>query len=166
MNKYPVMILPVFSAFLLLAACASNVGHGHLKEDAEISSIKTGVSTRSEVMKILGSPSSESSFGNRTWYYVSTLKQTRSILPPRIIDQHTVEIAFNDSDVVASVKEYSLADSKNIEIATRSTPTEGQSLGFFEQILANLGRFNKAGDSTSNRHGSSNTGAPTGYPGR
>jgi hypothetical protein len=76
-----------------------------------------------------------------------------------------VEIAFDANDVVSSVKQYSLADSKNIQIAERTTPTEGQHLGFFEQIFANLGRFNKDtnGNPASNTHGSS---APTGYPGR
>lgn len=152
---------------LFIASCATNVNRGHLKEDEAMSHIKVGVTTRGEVAKELGSPSSESTFGDKTWYYVSTIRQTRSVLPSKIIEQHTTEIVFNQNDVVAAVKEYSLADGKNIEIDKRVTPTEGQQLGFFEQIFANLGRFNKNDSGTSNSHAHSKTGSsPTGYPGR
>jgi outer membrane protein assembly factor BamE (lipoprotein component of BamABCDE complex) len=150
---------------MLSASCVNTVNRGHLKEDEALSTIKVGVTTRAEVAKQLGSPSSESSFGNKTWYYVSSIRQNRAAFAPQIVEQHTIEIAFDANDVVSSLKEYSLADSKNIEIAKRTTPAEGQQLGFFEQIVANLGRFNKKDDGISNNHGHSST-APTGYPGR
>ena len=166
MNKITVSRLFALVSFLILAACVNNVNHGHLKEDVEVSQIHVGTTTRSEVLKMLGSPSSEASFGNKTWYYVSTIKQTRSILPSKIVDQHTTEISFYDNDTVSDIKQYSLDDSKNIEMVKRTTPTEGETLGFFEQIFANLGRFNKNDTGTSNRHGGGGSGAPTGYPGR
>jgi outer membrane protein assembly factor BamE (lipoprotein component of BamABCDE complex) len=154
------------AAVFICAACTNTVNRGHLKEDEAVSQIKVGITSKSEVAKDLGSPSSESSFGGKTWYYVSTIRQNRSLLAPKIIDQHTLEIAFDANDTVSSIKEYSLADSKNVEMAKRVTPSEGQQLGFFEQIFANLGRFNKSADnSTSNDHGHSST-SPTGYPGR
>ncbi len=152
-------------AVVLLSACVTTVNRGHLKEDEAVSHIKVGVTTRGEVAKELGTPSSESSFGNKTWYYISTIKQNRSILSPKIVDQHAIEIVFDSNDVVSSLKEYSLADSKHIEIARQVTPTEGQHLGFFEQIFANLGRFNKNDNGASNSHTHGST-APTGYPGR
>jgi len=155
----------VLTVLLALSSCVNTVTRGHLKEDEAISHIKIGITSKSEVAKELGSPSSESSFGDKTWYYISTIKQNRSIFAPRIVDQHTTEILFDANDIVASIKEYSLADSKKIAIAERITPTEGQHLGFFEQIFANLGRFNKDDGGTSNNHGHSST-SPTGYPGR
>jgi outer membrane protein assembly factor BamE (lipoprotein component of BamABCDE complex) len=151
---------------LLASACVNTVTRGHLKEDEAISSIKEGVTTKAEALKALGSPSSESSFGPPTWYYVSSIRQNRSVFAPEVVDQHVIEIAFNANGVVSSLKQYSLKDSKEIQLASRTTPSEGQSLGFFEQILANLGRFNKDTDSsTSNSHTHGNTN-PSGYPGR
>jgi len=151
---------------VLMASCINTVAHGHLKEDEALSNIKVGTTTKAEALHALGSPSSESSFGPTTWYYVSSIRQNRSIFSPQIIDQHVTEIAFDGSGVVASVKEYALKDGKNIEIATRTTPTEGQHLGFFEQIMGNLGRFNKDDSGTSNSHTHGNTGvpSPSGYP--
>ena len=152
---------------LLISACANTVNRGHLKEDEAISSIKEGVTTKAEVVKGLGSPSSESSFGNPTWFYVSSIRQTRSVFAPEVVDQHVIEIAFDSNNVVTSLKQYSLKDGKNVEIASRVTPTEGQHLGVFEQMLSNLGRFNKdTTDSTSNSHshGNTNPSGAGGYP--
>lgn len=152
---------------LVIAACSDTVNRGHLKEDEAMAHIKVGVTTESQVRQELGSPSSESSFGPKTWYYVSSIYQNRAILAPRLISQHTTEIAFNQDHVVSGIKEYTLADSKDIQIEKRITPSEGQHLGFFEQVFANLGRFNKNQNGTDISHGHSSTGgAPTGYPGR
>jgi len=150
---------------MLSAACVNTVTRGHLQEDETISNIKAGTTTRAEVAKQLGSPSSESSFGNRTWYYISMVKQSRAVWNQKVTEEHTLEIAFDTNDVVSSVKEYTLTDGKQIELVKRTTPSEGQQLGFFEQIFANLGRFNKKDDATSNNHGRG-TPSPTGYPGR
>lgn len=157
----------VVSAMLFIASCTNTVNRGHLKEDEAMARIKVGITTENQVRQELGSPSSESSFGPKTWYYVSSIYQNRAILAPRVIDQHTTEIAFNEEHVVSSIKEYSLADSKDVQIEQRITPSEGQHLGFFEQVFSNLGRFNKDKNSTDINHGHSSTGsAPTGYPGR
>jgi len=148
---------------LLLVACVTTIPRGHLKEDESIASIKVGTTTKDEVSKLLGSPSSESTFGPPTWYYVSSIHEHRSIMPEKVVDQHVIEIAFDSNGVVTSLKQYTLADGKNIEVASDTTPTEGQRLGFFEQIFDNLGRFNKDQNSTSNDH--SHLPAPTGgYP--
>jgi outer membrane protein assembly factor BamE (lipoprotein component of BamABCDE complex) len=156
MNK---ILLPIFLAIfsVCLSSCANNVTQGHLKEDASLSEIKIGTTTSTEVAKMLGSPSSASSFGKKTWYYISAIKETRSILPSKIIDQRTIEITFDDNDAVSLIKEYGLKDGKNVEIVGRYTPTEGESLGFLEQLLGNLGRFNKdAKKGLGNRAGGPN----------
>jgi len=153
---------------LIMASCVTTVTHGHLKEDEALANIKVGATTKDEALKALGSPSSESSFGPTTWYYVSSIKQTRSLFAPEITDQHVIEIAFDAGGIVSSIKQYALKDSQDIQIASRTTPSEGQQLGFFEQIFSNLGRFNKNADDSgiSNSHTHGSGGAPTGYPGR
>lgn len=149
---------------LCVISCSNTITRGHLKQEEQLAQIKPGVTTKSEVNKLLGSPSSESTFGDKTWYYISVTKETRSILPTKTLDQECSEIVFDKNDTVKSVRKYAMSDSKNIEISTNITPTEGQHLGFFEQIFANLGRFNKNQDTTSNKHGS--TTSPSGYPSR
>lgn len=139
---------------LLIVACSTPVSHGYVHDEEAIKAIKPGVTTKDEVQQSLGSPSSESSFGLITWYYISSVKNTRSLLPPKVTEQNVTEIAFDGGGVVSSVKDYTLADGKKVDVVKRITPTEGQQLGFFEQILGNLGRFNKEGSGTTGRHSS------------
>lgn len=129
---------------LLAVACATPVSRGHIHEPEAIAAIKPGIS-RDEVLQKLGSPSSESSFGLVTWYYISSVKEVRSISAPKVVEQNVTEVAFDNAGIVSGVKNYTLADGKKIDTVTRITPTEGQQLGFFEQIMGNLGRFNKDG---------------------
>lgn len=155
-------ILFTASMALLAAACSTPVPRGHVRDEDIVKTIKPGVTTKEVVQQELGSPSTESSFGLVTWYYVSGTRNVRSLLAPQITEQNVVEIAFDGGGVVSSVKEYTLADGKQVAMANRITPSEGQQLGFFEQIFGNLGRFNKDGASASpsGRHGSAGVPGP------
>lgn len=148
--------LPILAATstLLLLACSNPNPHGYIRDDEALKTIKPGMTTKDQVQQAMGSPSSTSTYGTLTWYYISTVRSTRSLLPAKIAEQNVTEIDFNGGGVVSDVKQYTLADGKKVDMVKRVTPTEGQQLGFFEQMLSNLGRFNKEGSTgTSNRHG-------------
>lgn len=132
---------------LLLAACVPPRvdNRGHIGIEDKLKSVTPGTSTQQDVMDLLGSPSTKSNFGETAWYYVSARKESVAFLEPEIKDQHVTRILFDASGTVDSVKEYSLKDQQNIEITQEITPTEGQQLGVWEQLLGNFGRFNKAG---------------------
>src|SRR6266851_2114109 len=54
-----------------LAACAPTVDQrGNLPEADKVAEIRPGATTRDEVAKILGTPSSTAVFDNKTWYYI------------------------------------------------------------------------------------------------
>ncbi|MEI6730641.1 MAG: outer membrane protein assembly factor BamE [Pseudomonadota bacterium] len=116
--------LAVLSLIFIITACANTVNRGHLKEDQVISNIKPGLTSKSEVLKMFGSPSSESTFGTPTWYYISTIKENRSILASKIVDQNVIEITLDSNGTVSEVKQYSFADKKDVEIAIADCPEE------------------------------------------
>jgi hypothetical protein len=53
-------------------------------------------------------------------------------------------IAFDQTGIVTQLETKTLKDSTPVMVAKEVTPTEGQQLGFFEQMLGNVGRFNAA----------------------
>jgi outer membrane protein assembly factor BamE (lipoprotein component of BamABCDE complex) len=137
-------ILQAIILSVVLASCAPIIDDRGFKSDDPIASVvKAGSTTQSEVQEKFGSPSTKSNFGEDTWYYITARKQSRAILAPQITEQHVVRITFDTAGVVSKLDEYDLKDGKEVAIVTRETPTEGHKLGFFEQILGNLGRFNK-----------------------
>lgn len=154
----------VFLFFLLCACLTAGCapprvdarGHADLQRKAE--RIASGLS-KDEVLGLLGSPSTTSSFGPEAWYYVAARKESVAFLKPKIKEQSVLRILFDEEGRVAEVKTYGLKDSAKFSVAEEMTPTEGQKLGLWEQMLGNLGRFNRDEDSRA-ASPSSRTGRP------
>lgn len=130
-----------------LSACEPMVDQrGHISETSLKEKVFVSSTTKDEVQREFGSPSSKSSFGDETWYYIRTRKESQAFFKPEIVSQQVTQIVFDEAGTVASVKEYDLKDGKPVTIVSQTTPTEGHSLGFVEQLIGNLGRFNKPMD--------------------
>ena len=59
-----------------------------------------------------------------------------------------IQITFDESGRVQTIKNYDLSDAQNIAMVARITPTSGKELTVLEQILGNVGKFSgrKAAD--------------------
>ena len=115
----------VFCFILLgmITACTPMVAqHGNMLQDFQIEEIQPGTDTRSDVLRIFGSPTTQSTFNNDVWYYIGQETEKRSI----------------------STVEHLDGDRQNIPYARTKTPTHGNDLTFMQQLLGNLGRFNGA----------------------
>lgn len=131
--------------YLLLAACAPEVvTQGHVKLYDSREKLQAGASTKQEVLKLMGSPTSVSSFGEERWYYISAKKQARAFLEPKVVEQNVLALTFDPEGTVMKIETYDLADAQKVAISKDATPTEGHSIGVVEQLVGNLGRFNKA----------------------
>jgi len=147
--RFMCQILLVGSIAMLLAGCEPKVAERGKLELAETAAkITPNVTTKAEIMQMLGTPSSTSQFGESAWYYVSTRKEGFAFFAPDVVQQHVVRLTFNEN-TVASVESYTGDDAEPIDFIARETPTEGQSYGFFEQLLGNIGKFNKQRDSAA-----------------
>jgi len=134
----------VLAVTLLLGACAPRVEtRGNAVRIEDVANIKIGTYTRNNVFEILGSPSSTSDFGDETWYYISQLTETTAFLAPVIKNRQIIKIKFDDKGIVTYADVVDTEQARIITPAKGETPTAGNSLSFIEQILSNLGRFNK-----------------------
>ena len=154
-------ILARVSIAVVIAGCASNVEQrGNLPPQDKITEIHPGTTTKDEVTKILGSPSSTSVFNDKTWYYISRRTGQFAFFDPNVLDQQVYVITFDDQEVVQAIGHKSLDDGKEITPVARATPAPGRELSFLEQVIGNLGKFN----SSAGSNGSSDTGHKTGRP--
>lgn len=136
-------LMPIAFLCLLLAACSPNVTtRGHVKDPEWKESITEGVSTRDDVLAALGSPSTRSSFGEETWYYITTIREQHAFLKPDVTDQHVLSVSFTLDGTVSGIMEANGDDLREVAVTERITPTEGHQLTFIEQLLGNVGRFN------------------------
>ena len=130
----------------LMAACSPIVDNrGHTTETADFKQIIPGQSTQDDVRAVLGSPSSMSSFGQTTWYYITVRKETKGMLATEITDQHVIAIQFDAKQLVSKIDEYDMKDGQQVIAVTKKTPTEGNALTFQQQLFGNFGRFSTPG---------------------
>ncbi len=135
----PLCLLPL----LLLCACSPTVaqrGHPPLAEMQ--AALTPEVKTKEDVQRVLGSPSTTSDFGAQTWYYISAERESYAFLAPETVRQEVLRIVFDEEGNIKQTSTADLKDAKDVEITDRVTPTEGHKLGFVEQVMGNVGRFN------------------------
>jgi outer membrane protein assembly factor BamE (lipoprotein component of BamABCDE complex) len=137
-----------------LAACQPTIDQrGNLPDDKKISAIEPGVTTKQAVSQLLGTPSSVSTFGDKTWYYISRRTEQTAFFNPQVLDQQVIVVGFDEGGIVRNVQHLNLADSRPVDPSPRETPSAGKELGFVEQLLGNLGKFNTGAASRAFKKG-------------
>lgn len=157
-----IAVFASFAAALAIGACAPDIEeHGDLPAKSEIAQIQPGKTTRDEVVKILGSPSSVGVFDPNTWYYISNKTSQTAFFLPDTTDQQVLIVDFGKDGVVSAVAHKGLKDAENITPAPGATPAPGRELTFIEQIIGNLGRFGSGGEGGGGGGGGSGGSGPT-----
>lgn len=129
----------------LLAGCTPTVEqHGQRLDPELLAAIRPGVSSKEEVARLLGSPSAAGTFDDRTWYYVTQRVEKQSFFQNRLAEQRVIAIRFDDRGIVQAIDERGLEEARAIRPAPGRTPTRGSELTLVQQLLGNIGRFNRA----------------------
>lgn len=135
----------LIAALPLLSACSTQeVIRGYIQDEEMVAAIQPGVDNQDSVRDMLGSPSASSSFGDSTWYYISSRTTRFAFMNEKPVDQQILAINFDTSGNVDGLDRYTLADARDVNLRNDKTPTRGKKLGFFEQIFGNIGRFSGA----------------------
>ncbi len=144
-SKVPAAALAAAALGITLSACVPNVDQrGNLPEADKLAEIHPGTTTKDQVTKILGTPSSTGIFDDKRWYYISRRTKQVAFLDPDVLDQQVYIVNFNGQGVVQSVDHRGMRDGREIAMAPGATPAPGRELTFIEQILGNIGRFNRS----------------------
>lgn len=139
-------LLPALATAAALAGCAADVAQrGNLPAAEKLAEIQPGSTTREDVTKLLGTPSSTGVFDDKSWYYISRRTKQVSFFAPSVLDQQVYVIDFDDKGVVKKVDHKNLKDARNITPAPGATPAPGRELSFLEQVIGNVGKFNGVG---------------------
>ena len=130
---------------LLAAACTPTVNvRGNLVDDYKLAQIQKGVDTRTDVLRKIGSPTTIAPFDDSVWYYLGQTTEKRGILDDKVKDERVIVVMFTPEGVVDQVNDVK-NKRQNIPYSDDKTPTSGNEVTFMQQMLGNLGKFNKEG---------------------
>ncbi len=131
----------ILTTGLLCACTPSQSNRGNLVEDFRLKEVTPGVSTRTNVLKSLGSPTTVAPFNNNVWYYIGQKMEKTGIFDPEVVDEKIIVVAFDDKGILQTIDERD-ADRINVPTVRRKTHTGGNDISIVEQLLGNVGRFN------------------------
>ncbi len=130
-----------------LSGCVSNrSAHGYVLERGETGlDALVGIDSKDSVLARYGEPSIIGTFDRNSWYYVSALDASRAFFRPETTARTVVAFHFDEGGLVKNVETIDLAQSVEVGMASRETPTRGKELGFWEQLLGNVGQLPAGG---------------------
>jgi outer membrane protein assembly factor BamE (lipoprotein component of BamABCDE complex) len=120
---------------------APTVQRGNRVTEDQLKEITPGVQTRQDVQALLGSPTQTSTFGDPTWYYISSKTRQRPGRELMVTDQQTVVVSFDPAGVVREVKVVGDEDAQRVTMVSRITPTPGNDRTLLQSLFGNIGRI-------------------------
>lgn len=153
MNKTR-LLLCAAALIAVLPACTPMVAQrGNMLEDYQMKAVVSGIHTRSDVLRILGSPTTQAPFDDNLWYYIGQETEKTGILDPKVTKERIVEVAFNEDGTVYYLKEMPKNSRIDVPIERRKTRTQGNETSIAQDFFGNLGRFNTKQESATKTAG-------------
>jgi outer membrane protein assembly factor BamE (lipoprotein component of BamABCDE complex) len=89
---------------------------------------------------VLGTPSTVSTVGSQTWYYISQ-DTTRTFMfdKPEIVNQRVIAVQFTKAMRVEKLANYGMQDGVLFDFLSNTTPTGGNELTFIRQLMRAAG---------------------------
>lgn len=150
------LILMILTAAPVLAACTPTVANrGNMVKDYQMVTIEPGTSTKSDVLRAMGSPTTQDPFDENKWFYIGQVTEKKGVLDPKVTDERIVMVDFDQDGIVNTIKDVG-GNREAIPFERSKTPTSGNEVTVLQQFFGNLGKFNGAGEG--------NTGGGVGAP--
>jgi outer membrane protein assembly factor BamE (lipoprotein component of BamABCDE complex) len=127
---------------LSVAACVGEEFHrGYLIDQRAVEQVKPGMSAE-QVLQTLGTPSTVSTVGNKSWYYISQVSRRRvQFMGDSPVDQKVIAVYFNPNLKVERVALYGVQDGRVFDFISRTTPAGGADQTFLTQIFKGFTQF-------------------------
>jgi len=127
---------------LSVAACVGEDFHrGYLLDERAVAQVKPGMSGE-QVLQTLGTPSTVSTVGNKSWYYISQISRRRiQFLGDSPVDQKVTAVYFSPNLKVERVALYGVQDGRVFDFISRTTPAGGADQTFLTQIFKGFTQF-------------------------
>ncbi len=135
--------LTLIVGFMVISGCSKDIKvHGFNFEHYNTYTIAAGKTSKQQVLSELGTPTTESNFGQKKFYYISSKVQRIAFFEPKILEQKVLVIDFDSTDTVTNITQLTLDDANKIIFSENRTEVKGNSITAVQQILTNIGKHN------------------------
>ncbi len=129
---------------------------GNKVDEALLTQLVPGTSTRADVTALIGTPTARATFDDNTWIYIGLVTKPVIAATNEVLDQQVVVLTFDQQGVLRGIDRKSQSDSVPVSVVSRATPAPGNDASFMQQLLGNVGRFSPVDTSGGHGVGSNN----------
>ena len=113
--------------FIFIVNCSSNKlsnNHGLISLQAKYDKITINKTNKNDILKIIGPPSSISSFDKNKWFYIQTKRVNQSLFKLGIKKNDILIVKFNNRGIIEDKKILSINDMNDIKFSKYITEKE------------------------------------------
>jgi len=117
MYYYIVRFISFIFVFTLIYNCSPRISrHGNIFSDDELKILQTTRLNKSEIIQILGQPSTKSTFSDNIWYYIFFIQKEKAYFQVKNSRNKVLKIKFDDNQ---NVETYNIIkNNQSIKIKT------------------------------------------------
>ena len=130
--------------FILISSCTFNKvvkHHGVHFLDKKQQKLEINTTNKNDIIKLLGEPSTKSSFDNDVWIYIERKISTGSIFKlgkEKLITNNVLVLEIDDLGLLANVKFYDKNTMNDIEFVSTSTDSAYKKRSFVYDFLSSM----------------------------
>lgn len=125
-----------------LAPISEDFQRGYILDQAALDQVRPGMDAQA-VLELMGTPSTVSTVGNQSWYYISqTSRRRAAFMRQEVVDQTVAAIYFTPNLRVERKALYGLEDGVVFDFISRETPTGGAEQSFVRQLFRGVTSWN------------------------
>ena len=117
--------------------------HGNVIDDKKLAILELDKTTQGDVIRTWGTPTTTSTVDNQIWYYIGQKTSQTGLYRPEVEERRVVALEFNAEGILINHSTLTEKDGQEVEVSARETPSTGRKFTIMQQLIGNLGRFNK-----------------------
>lgn len=118
---------------------------GYLADETLIQSIQPGLDNKTSVERTLGRPSFTSTYGDESWYYVTSTTARKPFRSAKIKEHDVLSVHFDRAGNVAAVEHSGMEQVVKLDPEGEKTPTLGRDRSFLRDLFGNIGAVGAGG---------------------
>ena len=124
-----------------LSGCSSiRESRGYVVDGVLVNSVQAGIDNRRSVEATLGRPTFTSEYGDKTWYYISSVTGRKPFVRPKISTHSVLAVKFDAVGNVVGTERSGVDEVAFLSPDGKETPTLGRERTFLEDLFGNIGQ--------------------------
>jgi len=132
----------LISAVVAVVGCTTMTRkHGFVPLPEDLEQMSVGVSTRDDIITLVGPPTTGGAVDASTLYYVETERSRFGPFEPEIVDRNVVAISVTPGGVLSNIERFGLEDGRVVVLSRRVTDDGIADVTVISQLLGAIGRI-------------------------